>query len=86
MQVEWSCSDPDLDLTGSRSHLALTLGCLVLSPLLHKQAENNGGTCITQDGQVGTSLVIQWLRLHASTVGIMGSIPGQGTKIPHAKT
>ena len=28
--------------------------------------------------------MIQWLRLSASTVGGMGSIPGQGTKIPHA--
>ena len=26
----------------------------------------------------------QWLRRHASNVGGMGSIPGQGTKIPHA--
>ena len=33
---------------------------------------------------VGTSLVVQWLRLGASTAGGMGSIPGQGTKIPHA--
>ena len=32
----------------------------------------------------GTSLVFQWLRLHASKQGDMGSIPGQGTKIPHA--
>ena len=28
--------------------------------------------------------MVQWLRLHASTAGGMGSIPGQGTKIPHA--
>ena len=34
---------------------------------------------------VGTSLVVQWLRLHVSNVGGMGSIPGQGTKIPHAE-
>ena len=27
----------------------------------------------------GTSLVVQWLRLHASTAGGMGSIPGLGT-------
>ena len=33
---------------------------------------------------MGTSLVVQWLRLHASTAGGGGSIPGQGTKIPHA--
>ena len=31
-----------------------------------------------------TSLVVQWLRLQASTSGGMGSIPGWGTKIPHA--
>ena len=33
---------------------------------------------------LGTSLVVQWLRLRASTVGGMGSIPVWGTKIPHA--
>ena len=26
----------------------------------------------------------QWLRLHASNIGIMSLIPGWGTKIPHA--
>ena len=31
-----------------------------------------------------TSLVLQWLVLCASTAGGTGSIPGQGTKIPHA--
>ena len=31
----------------------------------------------------GASLVVQWLRLCASTAGGMGSIPGWGTKIPH---
>ena len=35
-------------------------------------------------GQPGTSLAVQWLRLHASNAGGTGSIPGQGTKIPHA--
>ena len=28
--------------------------------------------------------MVQWLRLHASTAGGTGSIPGWGTKIPHA--
>ena len=28
--------------------------------------------------------MVQWLRFHASIAGGMGSIPGQGTKIPHA--
>ena len=32
----------------------------------------------------GTSLVVQWLRLCAPNAGGTGSIPGQGTKIPHA--
>ena len=32
----------------------------------------------------GTSLVVQWLRLYTSNVGGTGSIPGQGTMIPHA--
>ena len=31
-----------------------------------------------------TSLVVQWLRLHAATAGGMSSIPGLGTKIPRA--
>ena len=29
----------------------------------------------------GTSQVVQWLRLHASTAGDTGLIPGWGTKI-----
>ena len=32
----------------------------------------------------GTSLVAQWLGLHASNAESTGSILGQGTKIPHA--
>ena len=32
----------------------------------------------------GTSLVVQWLRLHVSTAGGVDSIPSLGTKIPHA--
>ena len=30
------------------------------------------------------SLAVQWLRLCTSIAGSMGSVPGQGTKIPHA--
>ena len=33
----------------------------------------------------GTSLVVQWLRLRASTAGGTGLILGWGTKIPHAE-
>ena len=31
----------------------------------------------------GTSLVVQWLTLHASSAGGMGAIPSWRTKIPH---
>ena len=33
---------------------------------------------------IGTSLAVQWLRLHASNSGDASSIPGQGAKIPDA--
>ena len=32
----------------------------------------------------GTSLVIQWLGFHVSNAGGAGSLPSQGTQIPHA--
>ena len=35
-------------------------------------------------GIPGTSLAVQWLGLLTSPAGSMGSIPGGGTKIPHA--
>ena len=38
----------------------------------------------TRIRRLRTSLAVQWLRLHATTAGGTGSIPGQGTKIPHA--
>ena len=31
-----------------------------------------------------TSLVVKWLRFHISSIEAVGSIPGLGTKIPHA--
>ena len=33
---------------------------------------------------MGTSLAIQWLRFCVSNEEGMSSVPGQGTKIPHA--
>ena len=36
-----------------------------------------------RDGQTGTSLEVQWLRLCASYAGSTGLIAGCGTKIPH---
>ena len=38
--------------------------------------------CSQTINQHGTSLVIQWLRLHTLNAGDPGSIPGQGTR-PH---
>ena len=32
----------------------------------------------------GTSMVVQWLRIHLDTAGDMASIPGWRTKTPHA--
>ena len=37
-----------------------------------------------EKGAQGTSLAVQWLRIHTPDVGGTGSIPGQGIKIPHA--
>ena len=34
--------------------------------------------------QVGTSPVVQWLRIQTSEAEVAGSIPGQGTKILRA--
>ena len=36
-----------------------------------------------RSGITGTSLGVQWLRLHTSNAEGTSSIPGQGTKIPH---
>ena len=33
---------------------------------------------------MGTSLAVQWLKLHTPSAGGMGSVPGRGTKILHA--
>ena len=41
-------------------------------------------TGLRQETSQATSLVVQWLRLSAPSAGDMGSIPGQGTKLPSA--
>ena len=40
--------------------------------------------CYLNNCLSGISLVVQWLRLHSFKAGGLGSIPGRGTKIPHA--
>ena len=42
-------------------------------------SKSNGQASNYEIGR-GTSLVVQWLRLHALSAGGPGSIPGQGTK------
>ena len=37
-----------------------------------------------REERLGTSLVNQWLKLGISNEGVTDSIPGWGTKIPHA--
>ena len=43
-----------------------------------------GNVAVNKTDTVRTSLADQWLRLHVSTAGGLGSIPGRGTEIPHA--
>ena len=55
------------------------LGCFV------EQMQNlHPWVSSAQEGMPGSSLVVQWIRLEAPTSGGVGSVPGWGTKIPHA--
>ena len=51
-----------------------------------RTAPGNRGCClhISNISIWGISLVVQWLRLCTANAGGVGSIPGLGTKIPHA--
>ena len=60
--------------------LLLSLFLCLLHTHIHIHTQRHPNT---NDAALGTSLVVQWLRLHASTAGTPGSIPGQGTKISH---
>ena len=42
-------------------------------------SEAGKSNCLKR-GLVGTSLVVQWLRLPAPNAGVLGSLPGQGTR------
>ena len=50
--------------------------------------EHNGSLGMVTRGHInlhgGNYLEVQWFGRHASTAGGTGSIPGWGTKIPHA--
>ena len=73
---------PQFYLKSSRKHTHMVLimsdhGHFLRTPTTEGHLRRNKYT-------FGTSLAVQWLRVHASTVGGTGSIPGWGTKIPHA--
>ena len=59
----------------------LSQGCIngIISSSQHRPFYN-----FIQHTFTGTSLAVQWLRLHAPNAVGMGSIPGQGTKIVQA--
>ena len=50
----------------------------VAGPLSCEKADPRG-----INDTIGTSLVVQWLRLHSSIAVSAGLLPGQATKIPH---
>ena len=51
----------------------------------NRDRELRGINCYIQNTEAKeTSLPVQWLSLRAPNAGSMGSIPGAGTKIPHA--
>ena len=46
--------------------------------------EDHLAASLKMNHTLGTSLVVQWLRLRAPNAGDTSLIPSQGTKIPHA--
>ena len=52
---------------------------------LHGQGVSTGmpHTSLDQNQVPGTSLAVQWLKFHPSTLGVRGSIPDRGIKILH---
>lgn len=42
------------------------------------------GLDVSLKGHEGTSLIVQWFRLHVPNVGCPGLLLGQGTRFPHA--
>ena len=72
------CQSPCGFYLSRRNNICLLLGKLFAIPALGSFLLLAGKT-----GCVGTSLVVQWLGLHASNAGGVGWIPGWETKIPH---
>ena len=49
----------------------------------HYSKMSESPNSVLLNSSCGDSLVVQWLRLHASNTGGVGSIPDQGTGISH---
>ena len=77
---------PGRAVTGSLAHFFCLVNkpmlgtCYAVGPVLGTMAAEEDKT----EPCLGTSLAVQWLRLHTSTAGGAGSTSGQGTKILHA--
>ena len=64
--------------------LVLTVASWPAYRFLRRQVSWSGIPISKNSTVCGTSLAVKWLRLCASNARDAGSIPGQGTKIPHA--
>ena len=58
--------------------------CVTYFRYLFNHPYNTACKVLLKRRRRGASLVVLWLRLCAPNVGGVGSIPGRGTKIPHA--
>ena len=69
-------------------HRAFTglAGSLTVATRTHRGLMQSRARAVQQhkSGFLGTFLAVQWLELHVSNARCSSSIPGQGTRIPHA--
>ena len=89
---------PPLDVGGLRTPLSSLYTCLLTPPFgdsnftWAKMVISSPTSLLLLDfpsskrTSSGTSLVVQWLRFHASNTGCPGSIPGWGIRSPRAST
>ena len=66
-------------MSGNGPHAGLQIAVLLYLHMV-KRENKLGLSSSYQNIHPGTSLVVQWLRLHAPNAGGLGSIPGQGTR------
>ena len=66
-------------MSGDGSRAGLQMAILLYLHVVERE-NKLGLSSSCQNIHPGTSLVVQWLRLHAPNAGGLGSIPGQGTR------